>query len=75
MTDGLAYGFRMVAAFGVLLTVAAVLSVVGVNMATTARTYGLYGEGTNWGQFSSVRPCRSRADLPCTPGRWGCCTK
>jgi hypothetical protein len=51
VTDGLAYGLRMVAVFGLLLTVAAVSTAVGANMATTARTYGLYGGGMNWGQF------------------------
>ncbi|QLH76367.1 hypothetical protein HZS55_03185 [Halosimplex rubrum] len=61
VTDGLAYGLRMVAVFGILLTVAAVLTVVGTNMAMTARTYGLYGGGMDWGDSSSVRRCRSRA--------------
>jgi hypothetical protein len=51
VTDGLTYGIRLVAVFGVLLTVAAVLALVGTNMVTTARTYSLYGGGTNWGQF------------------------
>lgn len=52
VTDGLAYGFRVMAVFGLVLTVAAVLVVVGANMVTTARTYGLYGQvGTDWGKF------------------------
>ena len=51
VTDGLAYGLRMMAVFGVLLTVAAVLALVGTNMVTTARTYGLYGGGMDWAQF------------------------
>ncbi|WP_135365836.1 hypothetical protein [Halosimplex halophilum] len=51
VTDGLAYGLRTVAVFGVLLVVAAVLTAVGVNMATTARTYGIYGASTDWGRF------------------------
>ncbi|WP_123535117.1 hypothetical protein [Halosimplex salinum] len=47
--NGLAYGFKVMAVFGVVLTVAAVLTAVGTNMIATARTVSyLGGVATDW---------------------------
>mgnify|MGYP000477668030 CR=1 FL=1 len=52
LTDGLAYGFRVMAVFALVLTVALVATAFGTTMVTTARTVTyLGGTSTDWVQL------------------------